>query len=54
MMRRTLGRGASTVGHLAALLGASATALGLAIVLGCLVLAPSVGILGGIASRLLP
>ncbi|MGH3705452.1 MAG: hypothetical protein ACRDT9_12535 [Agromyces sp.] len=54
MTRRTPGRGVSTVGLLAALLAASAIALGLAIVLGCLVLAPSVGILSGIASRLLP
>lgn len=54
MTRRTLGRGASTLGLLAALLAASAIALGLVIVLGCLVLTPSVGILGGIAAQLLP
>lgn len=54
MTRGTPGRDASTLGLLAALLAASAIALGLAIVLGCLVLAPSVGILGGIAAQLLP
>jgi len=47
-------RGIEVVGLVAALFAASATALGLAIALGCLVLTPSVGVLTGIANQLFP
>ncbi|WP_157372913.1 hypothetical protein [Agromyces sp. Root81] len=46
-------RGVEVVGLLVALFAASAAAMGLAIALGCLLLAPSAGVLGGVASRLL-